>query len=125
MRELEGTTWIVEMLEGVAIRPGTVVTLSLADGIVSGVAGCNRYRAPCEFRADRVAVGPALSTRRLCQEPEGVMAQEQQFLRALETVEQVRTAGDLLELRTGDGAVAMTLRKVAAAVDASGTQYSE
>jgi heat shock protein HslJ len=39
------------------------------------------------------------------------MEQEQQFLKALETVATMRMEGDRFELRTADGALAVTLTK--------------
>jgi heat shock protein HslJ len=49
----------------------------------------------------------------MCTKPEGVMEQEQQFLKALETVATARFEGDRLELRTAEGALAITLTKAA------------
>jgi heat shock protein HslJ len=47
----------------------------------------------------------------MCASPAGVMEQEQQFLKALETVTTARMEGDRLELRTATGALAATLAK--------------
>jgi heat shock protein HslJ len=47
----------------------------------------------------------------MCANPERVMEQEQQFLKALETVATAGFEGDRLELRTATGALAMTLTK--------------
>jgi heat shock protein HslJ len=47
----------------------------------------------------------------MCPQPAGLMEQEQQFLKALQTVATARFEGDRLELRTADGAMAATLAK--------------
>jgi heat shock protein HslJ len=45
----------------------------------------------------------------MCVAPEGVMEQEQQFLKALSTVATARFDGDRLELRTAEGSLAVSL----------------
>jgi heat shock protein HslJ len=47
----------------------------------------------------------------MCVEPEGVMEQEQRFLKALETVATARQEAGRVELRTADGAMAVTLKR--------------
>lgn len=111
---LEGTDWQVTAYNNgrqavVSVLAETEVTVSFGNGMVSGSAGCNRYRASFESDGRRVAVGPALSTRRICAVPEGVMEQEAAFLRALEWAVVSRMEGARLELRTGDGALAVSL----------------
>ena len=51
---------------------------------------------------------PPASTRKMCAEPVGVMEQEQMLLAALETVATAQVEGDRLELRRGDGALALS-----------------
>jgi heat shock protein HslJ len=58
-------------------------------------------------------LGPAATTRKLCAQP-GVMEQEQQFLKALESVATFRQEGERAELRTADGALAVSLKMDAA-----------
>jgi len=50
----------------------------------------------------------AATTRRMCAEA-GVMEQEQAFLKALESAATARMEGNELELRTADGALALSL----------------
>jgi heat shock protein HslJ len=114
---LAGTAWQVTGYNNgrqavVSVLAGSELTLEFsADGRVAGFAGCNRYTG--SFRQDGRALsfGPAAATRRMCVEPEGVMEQEQQFLKALETVATSRQEADRLELRTADGAMAVTLHR--------------
>ncbi len=111
---LEGTDWRVTAYNNgrqavVSVLEGTELTASFGEGAVNGSAGCNRYRASLQADGDRVRIGPAAATRRLCAEPEGVMEQESAFLRALESVAAARMEGDRLELRTADAALAVSL----------------
>jgi heat shock protein HslJ len=54
-----------------------------------------------------IDIGPAATTRMMCA-AEGVMEQESQYLAALEMAEVYRVDGDALELRTADGALAVS-----------------
>lgn len=51
------------------------------------------------------------STLKACLEPEGLMEQETEFLTALSTVDTYRVEGSQLEMRTADGAIALTLTR--------------
>jgi heat shock protein HslJ len=114
---LAGTAWIVNGYNNgrqavVSVLNGTELTMEFsADGRVAGSAGCNRYTGSFKQDGKTLSFGPAAATRRMCVEPEGVMEQEQQFLKALETVTTARQEADRLELRTADGAMAVTLHR--------------
>jgi heat shock protein HslJ len=112
---LAGTAWQVTGYNNgrqavVSVLNGTELTMEFsADGRVAGSAGCNRYTGSFQQDGQSLSFGPAAATRRLCVEPDGVMEQEQRFLKALETVSTARHEADRLELRTADGALAVTL----------------
>lgn len=112
---LAGTAWRVTNFNNgrqavVSVLAGTNLTLAFAaDGRASGSAGCNDYTGGYKADGPKLAIGPVAATRRTCAGPEGIMAQEQQFLKALETVATARVEGDRLELRTADGALAAIL----------------
>jgi heat shock protein HslJ len=96
----------------VSVLGSTTLTMVFGtEGQVSGTAGCNNYTASYTSTATAVRIGPAAATRRMCGDPEQIMAQEQQFLKALETVAAFRREGEQLELRTGDGALAVSLAR--------------
>lgn len=64
---------------------GTEVTAIFgADGNLTGTAGCNNYRAGFQLDGNKIDIGPAATTRMFCAEPEGVMDQEAEYLRAIE-----------------------------------------
>jgi heat shock protein HslJ len=116
-QSLAGTAWQVTGFNNgkqavVSVLTGTTLTMAFsADGRVSGSAGCNRFTTAYTADGQKLTFGPAAATRMMCTRPEGVMEQEQQFIKALETVATARFEGDRLELRTAAGALAATLAK--------------
>lgn len=113
--ELAGTAWHVTGYNNgrqavVSVTAGSAITLEfLPEGRVRGSGGCNHFNGSYTSSADQLQIGPVGATRRACAEPEGVMAQEAAFLRALETVASARFEGHRLELRTATGALAVTM----------------
>jgi heat shock protein HslJ len=86
---LEGAAWEVNGFNNgrhavVGPLAGTALTLSFADGQVSGHSGCNRFHASYRQDGAQLAIGPVATGRMHC-EGEGVMEQERQFLAALAT----------------------------------------
>ncbi|MCU0897746.1 MAG: META domain-containing protein [Burkholderiales bacterium] len=114
---LAGTSWQVTGYNNgrqavVSVLSGTNLTLAFSDdGRATGLAGCNNFNAAYKQDGEKLTIGPAAATRKMCASPAGVMEQEQQFLKALETVTTARMEGDRLELRTAAGALAATLAK--------------
>ena len=111
---LAGTAWRITGINNgkqavVSVLAGTAPTLAFAaDGRASGSAGCNSFNSRYTVDGEQLKFAPPASTRKMCAEPPGVMEQEQQFLAALETVATARIEGDRLELRRGDGALAVS-----------------
>ncbi|MEZ4771013.1 MAG: META domain-containing protein [Caldilineales bacterium] len=111
---LTGTIWSATMVNNgkeavVSLINGTEITAIFGDdGSLSGSAGCNSYTTSYEVDGDSITIGMGASTMMFCGEPEGVMDQEQQYLAALQTVATWSIAGDKLELRTADGALAVS-----------------
>ena len=79
-----------------------------SDGEVSGSTGCNSYSGPFETDGDALSIGPLAATEMFCEEPEGVMDQEQAFLAAMENAAVYELAEDRLTLRDADGATQVT-----------------
>lgn len=115
--DVTGTAWIVTGYNNGKQAVTSVITdseLTLvfgADGTLNGSAGCNNYSATYTLGDKTLKVGPAATTRKMCASPEGVMEQEMQFLKALETAATFDLVGDRLELRSADGAIAITLER--------------
>jgi len=114
-RELSGTSWLVTSYNNgkqavVNVLAGSALTVDFsADGSVSGSAGCNNYTAIYAASGKSIKIGQAAASKKMCVRPEGVMEQEGRFLKALQTVAAWRLEGDRLELRTAEGALAVTL----------------
>jgi heat shock protein HslJ len=111
---LAGTSWRVTAINNgkqavVSVLSGSTLTLGFtADGLASGSAGCNRYKTRYQADAAKLRFQVPAATRMMCP-GEGLMEQEQAFLKALSTVASARHEGSRLELRTAEGALAVTL----------------
>ena len=63
---------------------GSQITLEVnEDGSLSGSAGCNNYNSAYTQEQDKISLGPIATTMMFCDEPEGIMEQEADFLAAL------------------------------------------
>jgi len=114
---LSGTTWEATGYNNgkqavVSVIAGTTLSANFgSDGKLSGSAGCNAYNATYETSDKNVKIGPPASTKKNCIQPAGVMEQETLFLKALTTATTYRIEGDRLELRTAEGALAVSLKQ--------------
>ena len=122
---LTGTVWSATGVNNgkqavVSLVAGTEITAVFAeDGTLSGSAGCNNYTTTYTVDGDNITIGMGASTMMFCAEPEGVMDQEAQYLAALETAATYTITGDKLELRTADGALAVSYAAAGEAVVAA------
>jgi heat shock protein HslJ len=114
---LAGTRWKVTNFNNgvgavVGILPGTAITLEFdGAGRVTGQAGCNSYFAGYRISGNSLSVDQPGATSLLCETPEGVMQQEQQYLAALQSAGTFQIAGTQLQIRSGADALAvMALR---------------
>ena len=114
---LAGSSWLVRGYNNgkggvVSVRSDTMLHLDFTDeGSAAGSAGCNDFTAAFEVEGDRIAIGPAAVTRKMCV-GEGVMEQETAFLDALSSVARHEHRGERLQLRRADGALALDLVSV-------------
>jgi heat shock protein HslJ len=94
---LRATAWVVESLDGAAVRGGAPITLRFGDdGRVAGSASCNSFNARYAITGDGLEISQAAATMKACL-PD-VMTQEGAFLNALGAVERFETtaAGGLV-----------------------------
>ena len=116
-QELSGTSWeVISYNNGkqavVSVQTGTTLDAKFAaDGTLSGTSGCNSYSGGYKVDGDMISIGPLAYTEMGCVEPEGVMEQEAQFLAALHSAATYQIEGDVLEMRTTDGALAVSFKK--------------
>ncbi len=117
--ELAGSSWdVINYNNGrqavVSVMAGTQLTAVFGeDGQISGSAGCNNYFGPYTTEGRNIEIGPLAATLRLCIEEE-LMAQEAEFLAALESAATFKITGDMLEMRTADDAMAVNFTRAAA-----------
>ena len=107
---LEGTHWQASGINngkgGVVSSANThLATARFEDGKVSGHAGCNSFNASYEMTGDQITIGPAMTTRKHCAEPEGIMEQEQEYLQALSRVRVYELTDTGLKLRDEKGSL--------------------
>jgi len=104
---LSGSTWNVTGFnngrQGV-VSPivGSPISLSFADGRVSGRTGCNNFTGSYTLKGNNIKVSQLANTNMMCP-AEGVMAQESQFLKALESAVTWSLEGDRLDMHRADG----------------------
>ena len=82
-----------------------------ADGQATGNAGCNSFFGPYRASGNSLSVGPLGSTSRLCPDPEGLMEQEAQFLRTLQSAASFRIDGNTLEIQNAAGQIVVVANR--------------
>ncbi len=113
---LAGQTWIMTFYNNgkggaVSALAGVNVTADFDEkGNLSGSAGCNNYSSTYETDGDAITIGPALTTRKACAEPDGIMDQESQYLAAIQNAAVYSIRGNDLELRDADGSLMASYR---------------
>jgi heat shock protein HslJ len=110
--DLPGSHWLVTGYnDGLAVTSpivGSEITLTFDEsGNIEGGASCNRYFGPYQSGDSSLTIGPLVTTRALCNEPEGIMQQEAQFLAILQSVATYSFQGNLLEIRTAADTIAL------------------
>ena len=114
--DLDGSEWTLMELDGARLLPGTNIILSFEEGRAGGFAGCNAYGASPEVGGDgALSISLLERTLQACLEPEGVMEQEDAYLRALQEAAAYRVAGDRLEIEDGAGKVTLIYARKARA----------
>lgn len=117
-QDLAGSSWeVIGYNNGkggvVSVIIGTQITAYFAeDGELTGNAGCNEYFGPYETDGEKISMGPFGTSRKACQEPEGIMDQENQYLAALETADTYKIEGNRMNMRTAEGATIANFQRV-------------
>lgn len=103
--DLANTEWRLISLDGEPPLPETNLTLDIGVDVFGGYAGCNFYGVEV-LRAEQGELqlkDEIASTAQLCNEPEGIMDQESEYLALLGDAAAYRIEGDRLELRNSGG----------------------
>lgn len=99
----------------ISVRGELVV--DIAEGLISGNAGCNMFNGTFDITDDGIAVGRLMSTRRFCDDPDAdefgptLMEQETALLAALENVSGLQLEGSHLTLLRPDGGISVSLHR--------------
>lgn len=115
---LAGSSWNATGINNgkqavVSTLAGSTVTLAFGpNGEASGSSGCNHYAGPYQAQGSGITFGRLAVTAMACADP-AVMEQEQNYFKALATASTLRMEGDRLELRTADGALAVSFVRAA------------
>jgi heat shock protein HslJ len=101
--ELTRQDWVAQTINGQPVIGYGRVTLSFAEGRVSGRSGCNQYSGPVEIGPGTLSIGNLISTKMACAEP-GLMQQESAYLSALRSAQRYRFGPDgVLIIATASG----------------------
>jgi uncharacterized lipoprotein YbaY len=126
-QSLAGTSWqVIAYNNGkeavVSVILDTEITADFgADGQVTGNASCNNYFGAYETDGNNISIGPIGVSAMACSDPEGIMEQESQYLAALESADTYKIEGINMEMRTAEGALAVTFRRARGAAEATVT----
>jgi heat shock protein HslJ len=105
---LSETVWHLESIAEdesvVSILEGTEITAYFAeDGTLSGLAGCNNYSGMYQVDGELIQIELGPLTMMFCDQPEGVMDQEEAYLVVLDSVTSFQIVGDRLMMRDENG----------------------
>ena len=95
---LDGTKWQLLTLDGLGPLMGTIITAAFSNSEIGGSSGCNSYSGSYTLVGGSIQFGDIGGTEMACLDPEGVMDQEQSFLRTLHRVASYRLGTGQLEL---------------------------
>ena len=98
----EGNAWSLKFIsDGEDLNPvlmSVEVTALFEDGQVTGSAGCNTYSGSYELDGRNLTIGPLDLTANTCEDPEGVMLQEDVYVTALGAVAGYDVVGGVMVL---------------------------
>jgi len=100
--QLSGTEWVLVSINGDRDLTGRPPSLVFEGDELSGNASCNTYRGTYKVNTDTLSVGSLARTEMYCEDPEGVMDQENRYLEVLAIVESITLTENTLTV-TGDG----------------------
>jgi heat shock protein HslJ len=105
---LVNTSWRLVEIHGQEPIPETEVTLEFTAETLGGRAGCNSFGG--SYQADQegnLEIEDIVQTQIFCEEPEGVMDQEAEYLDALREAASYRLAGERLEILNRVGEITL------------------
>lgn len=102
---LTGRTWLLQSLNGEPLVADNITTAKFDSltGTVSGWLSCNNYTGAFGYDNGSLHVGPIATTLRACVGPEGLEAQAQAFLSALQAANAYTVEDQQLTITSGSG----------------------
>ena len=101
--ELDGTRWELISLNGSELIEGTYIGLYFHNGTVWGSAGCNIYGGDYLTEDPDILTIPGVGQTEMDRiSPEGIMEQENIYIRSLTNTASYRVAGEQLETYSAD-----------------------
>ncbi len=105
---LEDITWLLESYgeqgDLQAVLEGTEITalFDSAKGQVSGSAGANNYSGAYQISKNKLSIQEIAHTEMYRLDPEGVMEQEEYYLKTLQTAETYEISAGKLQITSGN-----------------------
>ena len=100
---LEDIIWSLNSYSQQPVLEESEVTVEFRKGRLSGSAGCNGYFSGYTLLDTRLSIDKVNSTKKLCQELDGLMDQETAYLSLLAQAEAIAIEEDVLTITTPAG----------------------
>jgi heat shock protein HslJ len=115
--EFEGTVWNLDTYRNsqgslVGVLQNTEITAQFQNGTVGGSSGCNSYSGDYTISGNALTIGALSITLMYCTMPNGVMAQEGDYIAALKSVTSYRINGNTLIMTNAAGDVVLVFTAV-------------
>ena len=107
---LDGTTWELYSIGSYSPISGSKTTIHFEDGQVSGLGGCNQYGGEYQINGNKLSFDKLYMTEMACMSPEGIMDQEQRFLKALGDARSFEIMNGQLQISLSTGEVLTFVR---------------
>ena len=116
---LDGTEWVLASLRGDNLAAGPSLTLVFyPENYMEGTAGCNSYGVDYTASGREFHIAQIHRTDFECEEPPGIMPQDQAFFETLASIAAYQATEDRLEFDNAAGeTILVYARKLLAAVD--------
>lgn len=104
--ELDGTTWVLVEIQGgePLSNGGALPTISFIGSQASGNSSCNGWGADLSVSGDSIQFSNFSGSEIFCENPAGIMDQEQTFLQILMEAVRYEINGDRLTIFSSSGA---------------------
>jgi heat shock protein HslJ len=105
MGELRDTSWRLVSFGNKIPIPGSEMTAAFSSNEIQGNASCNHYFGDYKASRDQISITGLGWTEMACQDPEGIMEQEQTLMGLLSKAAEFNLQGNTLQIRTSTGEV--------------------